>query len=358
MIVLKCLIAIITFLIIPIFLGLVVLKFSENEKNNVIFAFIIGYIIEFAICEITAITLIFMERSYNTLLCIYCAIIIILAIISFILNFKNLKEIIKINLKKIKKLPKLLSLLCILIIGFQIYQYVFYTHVDDDDAFYVGTATTSIQTNSLYKYSSTTGAEDGEQHLMRYRLGPFPLYLAIISSVINIHPAIVAHVVFPIIFVPLVYCIYYLLGNYIFKENKKFTLLFIILISVLQIWGNYSVRTTEAFFLFRIWQGKALLAAMILPLIWLIFFKANDDNFNFITCFLLFLTILAGNLLTTMGIGIPPITLMALVLAYEISKINFKNLKDNNYLLSIKNIFKVLICCIPSIICGLMYILY
>ena len=220
------------------------------------------------------------------------------------------------------------------------------------------TATTSIQTNSLYKYSSTTGAEDGEQHLMRYRLGPFPLYLAIISSIIHIHPAIVSHVVFPAIFVPLVYAIYYLIGNYIFKENKKSSLLFVILISVLQIWGCYSVRTSEAFFLFRIWQGKALLAAMILPLIWLIFFKANENNFNFITCFLLFLVILAGNLLTTMGIGIPPITLMALSLAYEIGRINFRNLKDNNYLLGVKNIFKSLICCVPSIICGLIYILY
>ncbi len=358
MIIFKGLIAVIIFLIIPIFLGLLILRFLEKEKNNVLFAFVIGYIVEFAVCELISLPMIFMEKSYNTLLCVYAAIILLLTLISFILNLKNIKELIKVNFKRLKKFPKLLSLLCILIIGFQIYQYVFYTHVDDDDAFYVGTATTSIQTNSLYKYSSTTGAEKGEQHLMRYRLGPFPLYLAIVSSVINIHPAIVAHVVFPVIFVLVVYTIYYLIGNTLFKGNQKSSLLLVLLISVLQIWGCYSVRTSEAFFLFRIWQGKALLAAMILPLTWLIFFKANENNFNFITCFLLFLTVLAANLLTTMGIGIPPITLMALALAYEISRINFKNLKENDYLLTIKNLFKVLVCCIPSIVCGLVYILY
>lgn len=354
----KGLILLIFFLIVPVLLGLLVTRFFKKEKNDILFAIVIGYIIEFAICEIISILMIFMEKSYNALLLTYLSIITLLSIISFILNLKRIKEIIKVNFEEIKKLPKLLSVICILLISFQIYQYVFYTHIDDDDAFYVGTATTSIQTNSLYKYSSTTGGTSGEQNLMRYRLGPFPLYLAINSSILNTHPAIVAHVMFPIFFVPLVYIIYYLIGKHIFKENKESAILLVIFINILKIWGCYSIRTSQTFFLFRIWQGKAILASMILPLVWLLFMKANDNNFNFITCFLLFLTILAGNLTTTMGIGLTPITLMSLSLAYEISRINFKNLKENNFLLSIKNMFKSLVCCIPSIILGLVYIFY
>ena len=50
----------------------------------------------------------------------------------------------------------------------------------------------------------------------------------------------------------------------------------------------------------------------------------------------MFLSVLAGNLTTTMGIGFLPITLMSLVLVYEISKIDFRNLKKNNFLISFK----------------------
>ena len=114
MIILKGLIAIIVFFIIPIFLGLLILRFLEKEKNSILFAFIIGYIVEFAVLELVALPMIFMEKSYNTLLCIYSAIILFLTIISVILNFKKIKEIIKVNFKKLKKMPKLLSLLCIL----------------------------------------------------------------------------------------------------------------------------------------------------------------------------------------------------------------------------------------------------
>lgn len=358
MIILKGLIALVLFLVVPLLLGFLILNFIEKEKNNSILAIVVGYLIEFAVCELLAVPMIFMQKSYNTLLCIYSLTIIILCMISIKINFRRGKEIFNESIENIKKLPKLLTIVCILLVCFQIYEFVFYTHIDDDDAFYVGTATTSIQTNSLYKYSATTGGETGEQNLLRYRLGPFSLYLAIISSIVKIHPAITAHVIMPVIFVPLVYLIYYLLGKEIFKENKDSALLFVIILSFLQIWGGYSVRTNFAFFLFRIWQGKALLANMILPAIWLLFIKADENNFDFQTCLLLFITVIAGNLTTTMGIGLIPIALMLLSLVYEISKINFKNLKENNYLLPIKNMAKCLACCMPSIVYGLIYFLY
>lgn len=355
--IIKGLIAFSIFIIIPVLLGFLILKFIKKEKDNILLALVLGYVIEFGICEILAVPMIFAECKFTDLLYTFYAIIIILALISFIINLKSFKQILKINIDKLKSMPKLLTIICILLIGFQIANYLIYTHIDDDDAFYVGSATTSIYTNTIFKYSPTTGELAGEHLALRYRLAPFPLFLALISSALSIHPAIVAHVIFPMIFVPVVYIIYYLLGMIIFQENRKSTILLVILINILQIWGCYSIRTTQTFFLFRIWQGKAILASMILPLIWLLFMKANNNNFNFITCFLLFLSVLAGNLTTTMGIGFLPITLMSLVLVYEISKIDFRNLKKNNFLISLKNICKCFVCCIPSIILGITYFL-
>lgn len=355
----KGLTVVLVLFIIPELLGLFLLRFFKKENTNLFLAFIIGYIIEFAICQIVAVPYIYMEKTLTELMNVLTKITVIICGLSIILNLKKIKEIFITIFKYIKETPKILAILTIILIGLQVYSYVGYMHIDDDDSFYVGTATVSVQTDSLFKYSAATGEENVENQLSRYRLGPFPIYLAIISKVIDIHPAIVAHTILPIIFVPLVYMIYGLIGNEIFKKDNKQIYYFLMIMSIINIWGNYSVRTTFSFFLIRIWQGKALLASMIIPLIILLFIKAEENNYKFNYCLLLFITILAGNLTTTMGIALPPMELMLLAIVYEISKLNFKKSKEekNGFGKAIIDLTKCLICCTPSIIYGIAYLI-
>ena len=117
-----------------------------------------------------------------------------LTIISFFINIWRIIEILKDLISNIKTMPILLSILLVVLVGMQLLVFVKYGHINDDDAYYVATATTSVQTDTLFKYSAMTGTDEiDEQYLMRYRLGPFPIYYAIMSKVIDIHPAIVAH---------------------------------------------------------------------------------------------------------------------------------------------------------------------
>lgn len=345
--------------IIPELLGLFLLRFFKKENTNLFLAFIIGYIVEFAVCQIVTVPYIYMEKTFTELMSIFSKIILVICGLSIIVNLTKVKEIFKTIFKYIKETPKLLVILTIILIGLQVYSYVGYMHIDDDDSFYVGTATVALQTDSLFKYSAATGEEDVENQLSRYRLGPFPIYLAIISKAIDIHPAIVAHTILPIIFVPLVYMIYGLIGNEIFKKDKKQVYYFLMIMSIINIWGNYSVRTTFSFFLIRIWQGKAILASMILPLIVLLFIKAEENNYKFNYCLILFITILAGNLTTTMGIALPPMELMLLAVVYEISKIKFKKSKEEKTGIgnAIINLTKCCLCCVPSIIYGIAYLI-
>ena len=60
-----------------------------------------------------------------------------------------------------------------------------------------------------------------------------------------------------------------------------------------------------------------------------------------------------------MGIGIPPIELMLLIFSFEISEFDFKQkISSFNFKKMFINLLKGLCCCIPSIINGLIYILY
>ena len=73
-------------------------------------------------------------------------------------------------------------------------------HMDADDAFYVGTATTAVHTDTIFSVNPYTG--NAYRKLpSRYVLSPFPIFLAVISQLCGgLHPAIVAHVIFPAVF--------------------------------------------------------------------------------------------------------------------------------------------------------------
>lgn len=352
MIILKILISILVLYIIPELIGLLIVRFTKNDKNNLILAYVIGYLIEFAIAQTLTVPMILFELSFITLLKSYVIIITTLSIISFFINILRKKEIFENFFKVVNETPKILTLSVIILVGIQLYGFIEYTHLDDDDSFYVGTATTTIETNSLFKYSGTTGSEEGEQFALRYRLGPFPIYSAIISKLINIHPAIVSHVVLPCIFVPIVYLIYLLIANELFKKDKKSSMLFLLILNIIFLWGGYSGRNNFTFLFFRIWQGKSVLANIIIPLTWLFLIKAEENEFKFIDFLLLFTLNLGGTFTTTMGIALPPITIMVLWFSYEIYKITSKEFKVSK---ALKSMGICLASCLPCIICGFLH---
>ncbi len=362
----KGLIALTIFLIVPELIGLLVLKIFGKEKDNLVFAFVLGYLLEFSICQLVSVPLIYKDATLTQLVNILTIIFGILSIISIVFLLKDVVKIIKKIFNYIKAIPKFLAFLTIILVGIQIYAYAAYMHIDDDDAFYVGTATTAVQTDTIFKYAGSTGEENGENMASRYRLGPFPVYSAVISKLIDIHPAIVSHTIFPIIFIPLVYMVYGLIADELFNKNQKSVYTFLLLTCIVSIWGNYSVRSTFSFLLIRIWQGKSLLANLILPATILCFLKAEKNEYNFRSCVLLFVTIFAGTFTTTMGIALPPLSLMLLAIACELSKINLKMFSESrketrkekeNIKLRIKNIVKCLVCCVPAIIYGVAYLL-
>lgn len=351
--IIKALIAILALFIVPELLGMLILRFWKDQKNNIILAFVLGYIIEFAVGQLVSIPLIFKGASFTELVNIYVSIIGALAIISFLINIWRIIDIFKELILSIRATPILLSLIVIILIGMQLFSLVKYSYVNDDDAYYLATATVSVQTDTLFKYSAMTGTDEQyEQYLMRYRLGPFPLYYAIMSKVLDIHPAIVAHFILPLILVPLVYMIYWLFAKEFFNENRKSALVFMLFICCLHIFSYYSGKNNFILVLLRIWQGKSILASIIIPLIVLLFVYGEKYNLKFINCVTLFLTVLAGNFTTTMAIAMAPVCLMLLAGIYELVKLISK---QTTFPKAFLVIIKSLICCVPSLIYGLIY---
>ena len=89
----KLLITILCLIVLPELLGLLILKFWDKQKNNILLGLVIGYIIEFTVAQIFTVPMIFLKTSYKCLLITYTAVLLILAVISIILNFKRFKDI-------------------------------------------------------------------------------------------------------------------------------------------------------------------------------------------------------------------------------------------------------------------------
>ena len=154
--IIKLVLCVVWLVLIPTVLGMLYGYGKPQEKNNSILLFLVGYCIAFAIFEILAIPMTFLQCKFTTLVSVYEIILLLLSIISIILNRKNLKIFFKTNIQTIKKMP-LSTILVVVLILLQVIIVFRYMHVDDDDAFFVGNATTSIASNTISKINPSTG---------------------------------------------------------------------------------------------------------------------------------------------------------------------------------------------------------
>ena len=329
------------FLIIPMILGLGILQFSKKEKDNILLGIVIGYIYSFMMYELLAIPMIFLGTDFNTLSWIWQVLMIGSTILAFMISLKNCFKIIKNNFKRFVDAPSKLMFLAIIMIAIQAFIGFAFMHEDYDDSNFVAKATIALDTNTLYKYD-----DKGVQYVVlpsRHVLSPFPIFTATTSKILGIHPAIVAHTVFPPVFIILAYMIYFLIAEALFKEDKKMKYIFIIFLSVIYVFGAYSLWSNFVFLLYRAWQGKALIANIFIPFIWLLFLKYlhNDDFYWFI----LFITLWAAELTSSMGLFVPSLVAGVLGLIYSITQ------KKKKY------ITRTLVCFLPTFVYGIMFLI-
>lgn len=342
MIILKIILCISCFLIIPELLGLLVTSFRK-EKNDIFLALVIGYIMQFASFEVIYVPMYFANLSFRIVLYTWSTFMLILCIISLIVNRKRFKKIIKEIMDIIKTAPRMLTIIFCLFLALQIAVPLLYMQrIDPDDAFYLATINTTIETNSLFEYN----AYDGSQYIempLRYSLSGLQIYFATLSQILKIHPAILIHTIWPIIIIPLEFIVYELIGKRLFNNNKEKIMYFLIFLSMIHMFGAFSIYSNFSFFAYRSWQGKALIGNLVLPIIWLCYFYCTKNN-KWVDWLLLFCTMITACFVTEMGVFLAPFTLgiLAIVDAIQNKKI--------------KNLLKFASCCLPQFIIGILYL--
>ena len=173
---------------------------------------------------------------------------------------------------------------------------------DGDDAYYVVQSVLADQTGVLNRIRPYTGLSTDLD--IRHALAALPLWEALVARLTGIHAAIVAHTLLPLVLIPLTYFAYGKIGAKLFGAKGWKLPAFLILVSILQIFGNTSIYTNATFFLMRTWQGKSIMANLILlVLIWLLLEILDETAKGGKTGLwvLLALTNVAAAMMTSMG---------------------------------------------------------
>ena len=353
MIVIKFLLFAIWLTIFPWAVGLIFNRWYVSEQRlSRLKTYLFGLMTEFVIFQIIAVCLTFLKSSLSLLTILWlisCGIVIALGIWTWIAQ-KNI-YVAKEKRHRRKRLFQksnlenyVVAVVVIALVAFQVIFVTLHVHDDLDDAWYVGTAVVSYFTDTLNLISPYTGEVMSQFH-PDYVLSPWPIFCAILGKLSLTHPAVIMHTFLPIIMIPLCYLIYFLLGKEIFKQNTNKALWLLMFLCLLNIYGNWSIRSTSTFLLFRIWQGKAILSNCVIPLIICVFiYLVNDIENKKLYFVLLLITVMAGTMVSSMGVFLGPVMLFAL------------SLVDLIWHRRIGNGLRACICTIPCILQFALYI--
>ena len=289
-------------LLVPFFVGVLFNGILPLVRRTFGITFLLGYLVYFAVFEIIAIPCM-LHYVYNAFsyccryslmaLVIFAAFGILKSVqmikhhgVSFLSLFPGETHATAHELLSPRSDPRMLKLsysleskiywgIFFVLLLIQMVMSVVMSSFDGDDAYYVVESLLAQQAdvmNTILPYTGMTTALD-----IRHALAVITMWIAFIARMSGIHATIVSHSVIPVVIIPLVYLVYVEIGRILFRRRQEVLPVFMVIVSVLMLFGNVSIYTPATFFLTRTWQGKALVCNLVFPLILWVFLWMLED---------------------------------------------------------------------------------
>ena len=338
--------------IAPVGIGGLWTKGIGQKREKILNLYLAGFLSELAVFQLIAVPVMVKEvYGMNLLVYLTTAVFAVLAATGFIWTLLRERGLWKQDRQKqhvaVQNPERLLFwLLFLASVGYQMYMAFAYASFDGDDAYYVVQSVLADQTGVLNRIRPYTGLSTDLD--IRHALATLPLWIAYVARMTGIHATIVAHTLLPLIFIPLTYYVFVQIGRKLFSDGSVKLPIFLTLVSIMQIWGNISIYTNETFFLTRTWQGKSVLANLILLVeLWLMLElcareknKERQEETGSQLTYWLLLTVnhIAAAMMTSMGAFL---TAMLLGITALVAAIRHRCWSI---------LWKTALCCIPNVI--------
>ena len=271
------------------------------DSKSVTFVYLCGQLVLWALFQIIAVPCINCRTDFSTLVWIYTGIVIaaagvgIYTILKKAKSKKNADDKTEMGTRGFRVSPFLI--IALLIIAYQCCIYIFGLHSDLDDSRWIAEANDALVKNKMLLHNPATGVYIGRfmGEMVKDVFSPWSMYLAVLSRWTGIRAVVIAHTVYPPILLGMSYAAYYEIGSQLFK-GKHERGIFLLMVSVINLFMAGNTYTQSVFSLTRIWQGKAVVAAVIIPVILMAVLRTDWK--------LLILTGVSCCLLSGMGIAI------------------------------------------------------
>lgn len=323
-------------------MGLVpAVKLCGQDKRTVpLWAFACGMVCLWALFQVISLPFILKERPFSQVASVYGGCILFWILGSVVWLLIRRKKRLQLVKERLPMRQMILWGVFFALLLFQLFQAVFLAYADGDDAYYVGVASVTESSDTMYRIIPYTG--ETTELDVRHGLAPFPVWIAFLARLSGCPVAVTAHIVLPLVLIPLSYLIYAFLASRLLRD-KKWLPVFLILLEALILWGNYSFFTAETFLLTRSRQGKAAVANIMLPFLFLILFEIGEKlqekkKIGAVLWFLLAAGVTASCLCTTLGSFFSCLLIGLSGLCMAVSYKNYKIL------------LPLFLCCIPALL--------
>ena len=297
-------------LIMPYLLGELVCVVCRDKRGMFSKDIAYGFMLMCALFLILALPMILMRIPFHVLVYAWTAVTGILSVVSLFLMVRNKDyKVVTDGFKELwtdiscDRFTACICALALLVIVFETGLLTCKMHVDTDDARFVADAMEALENDTMLLHHPITGqyfgVATGEQR--KDITAPYPVYIGLFARLSGIHPAICAHTVFPLLFIPLSYMVFWLISGWIFAGNVKLRGLFVFFLSVLHLFSFETTFSAGYTLLTIIWQGRSAAAMIMLPLLWYILLRITDrDRIRTGDYVLMLLATLANAMLSNM----------------------------------------------------------
>lgn len=282
-------------------IGTIIIKEQKLGISGCLKSWIMGQMLCFAVLQILTVPMILLRWKFNVLFWSYLLVMGLIFCYG-VVCFRKKKIILDFHKESWNWFIIVLTIITFALIFWQICNYFFGVHLDEDDARWLVEANDAIEYGEMMIRSPYTGELISKYAMTEDVSSPWPMMYAIASRVLFLRVPIFCHTLYSTVELALMYAIYWLIGLELFQKIEA-RISFLFCVSFIMVFFGGSVYTQAVFSLARIWQGKATVAAVIIPLILYIFILINKENrlFDWIA---LIISSCAACLMSGMGIFI------------------------------------------------------
>lgn len=302
MVIVGCLILVFWLGILPLGVGTIFAGKNCNYQNSIVFRFMAGNMLLWAFFQLICVPCIIRQESFTLVVLDYLVAGLVLFVLGCICYRKN-PLFIKRG-RAMAKSERFRWMIFGCLLALQLVCAMILAYADGDDAFYVAVSEITGDSNTMYqKNPYTVGAVELD---IRHGLAPFPIWIAFLSRISGIHTAVMSHIIVAAYLIIMSYLAFYLVGKQLFLKKRESVPLFMNVLALLVLFGDYSSRTPENFMIARSRQGKAAIGSIIIPmLLFLILVILNsiqeEKKLGLKKWLLLTSTVIAACLCTTLG---------------------------------------------------------